>query len=184
MKFSLRRLIGAGPPKPALADAELRVLFVCAGNICRSPTAEGVLRKRLADAGLVERIAVASAGTHAHVGSPPDPRAQRHAVARGFDLSAIRARQVIPDDFMVFDHILAMDDDNLAWLADASPAKATARVGPLMQHALRHAALTEVPDPYYGPPEGFDHVLDLLEDACSTLAQALERELHTRARQM
>jgi protein-tyrosine phosphatase len=145
------------------------VLFVCMGNICRSPTAEGVFRQKLIDHGLAGRVRVDSAGTHNyHPGSPPDERSQQHARRRGYDLSALRARQVSQQDFAEFDLILAMDWDNLALLQDDCP--------PEHQHKLRR--FTEfcqgynspvVPDPYAGGAEGFEAVLDLLEDAAEGL---------------
>ena len=154
------------------------ILFVCSGNICRSPTAEGVLRARLQAAGLDGRIGVDSAGTQGlHTKEPPDPRAQAHARRRGYDLSSQRARRVIGDDFMRFHRILAMDDDHLEWLRDAAPPDATARIERLMTHARRHRDQTEVPDPYYGAPADFERVLDLVEDACDGLVEVLAADL-------
>ncbi|MFO1328628.1 MAG: low molecular weight protein-tyrosine-phosphatase [Rubrivivax sp.] len=170
------RWFGRGRGEPAL-----RVLMVCSGNICRSPTAEGVLRARLQAAGLDGRIEVDSAGTQGiHVRQPPDPRAQAHARQRGYDLSALRARRVIGDDFTRFHRILAMDDDHLEWLRGAAPPDASARIERLMDHARRHPGQTEVPDPYYGAPADFERVLDLVEDACEGLAQVLADELAQR----
>jgi protein-tyrosine phosphatase len=157
---------------------KLRVLMVCMGNICRSPTAEGVLRAKLAAAGLQRQVEVDSAGTLGHhAGSPPDARAVRHAAARGYDLSKQRARRVAPADFARFDWVLAMDEGNLDGLRRIAPPDATARVGLLMAHARRFADVAEVPDPYYGAPAGFDRVLDLVEDACDGLVEQLAREL-------
>jgi protein-tyrosine phosphatase len=153
------------PPRP-----ERSVLMVCSGNICRSPTAEGVLRAKLQAAGLAGRVAVDSAGTHGfHVSEPPDPRARRHAMARGYDISELRARQVEPADFERFDHLLAMDEGHRRWLLELAPAGLEGRVGMLMDYAVTHAGQTEVPDPYYGAAAGFEHVLDLVEDACNGL---------------
>ena len=145
------------------------ILFVCMGNICRSPTADGVFRQKVVDNGLSDLVRVDSAGTHNyHPGSPPDTRAQAAAVRRGYDLSALRARQVQAADYAAFDLILVMDQDNLAVLQDDCP--------PEHQHKLR--LLTEfcqvqkasvVPDPYYGGADGFEQVLDLVEDACEGL---------------
>jgi protein-tyrosine phosphatase len=151
--------------------------MVCMGNICRSPTAEGVLRTKLRQAGLHSRVLVDSAGTHGyHTGEAPDPRAVRHAAQRGYDIAGLSARPVQPEDFLRFDWLLAMDEDNLAWLRKRAPARATERVALLMGHARRHAGVKAVPDPYYGTPAGFDHVLDLVEDACDGLvAQLLAR---------
>jgi protein-tyrosine phosphatase len=132
----------------------IRVLMVCLGNICRSPTAEVVLRHRLAAAGLGDQVEVDSAGTGGwHIGAAPDPRSQRHAAHRGYDLSALRARRVVEDDFHRFDLILAMDEDNLADLRRLAPARHRAE--------LRLFAEVEVPDPYVGGAAGFERVLDL-----------------------
>jgi protein-tyrosine phosphatase len=154
-----------------------RVIFVCMGNICRSPTAEGVLRHKLRAIGWAHRVVVDSAGTlDAHAGSPPDPRSQRHARRRGYDLADLRARALTALDFESADLLLVMDDDNLA--------TATQRCPPGHRHKLRR--LTEfcrvhrsasVPDPYSGGAQGFEHVLDLVEDACDGLLEHLRREL-------
>lgn len=153
-----------------------RVLMVCMGNICRSPTAEGVLRAKLQAAGLDREVEVDSAGTHGyHVGEAPDPRAIKHARARGVDLSRLRARRVSRDDFQRFDWILAMDLQNLENLQSLVPPEGGgARLGLLLDHATRHDGVREVPDPYYGPPAGFDRVLDLVEDACEGFVAALQ----------
>jgi protein-tyrosine phosphatase len=154
-----------------------RVLFVCTGNICRSPTAAGVFRKLVADAGLSDLIKVESAGTHGyHVGAPPDPRALAAGLARGYDLSDLRARRVHREDFHRFDLIVALDDDHLAALAALAPPSAGHKVRRMMEFARRSRA-KEVPDPYYGPPEGFDHVLDLVEDAAEGLLHSMKVEL-------
>lgn len=152
------------------------VLFVCMGNICRSPTAHGVILHKLQQAGLAERVCVDSAGTHGyHVGEPPDLRAQAHARQRGYDLSGLRARAVERADFARFDWILAMDRANLALLQERCPPAYRARLGLLTQHCRQHRTL-DVPDPYYGGAQGFEQVLDLVEDACSTLV-ALYQDL-------
>lgn len=171
-----------GGPAATAADpaqaAELRVLMVCTGNICRSPTAEGVLRARLARAGLGGRVAVDSAGTQGyHTGEAPDPRAVKAAAARGYDLSGLRARPVQPGDFQRFHWIVAMDEDHLAWLRRKAPPGCTARIELLMPHGCRHAGVTEVPDPYYGALAGFDRVLDLVEDACDGLVARVQDHL-------
>jgi protein-tyrosine phosphatase len=172
-------LQGSGPGEPATgpdAGASTRVLMVCMGNICRSPTAEGVLRAKLRQAGLHGPVLVDSAGTHGyHTGEPPDPRAIRHAAQRGYDIAALQARPVAPDDYARFNWLLAMDEANLAWLQRRRPPQAGAQVALMMSFARRHPGLVEVPDPYYGGPAGFDHVLDLLEDACDGFVAHLAR---------
>ncbi len=150
------------------------VLFVCMGNICRSPTAEGVFRHLLARRGLEAHYRVDSAGTHAyHIGKPPDARASRAAARRGISLDGQRARQVVPEDFHRFDRILAMDSDNLQQLEALCPPGERHRLCRMLDYG-RHGG--DVPDPYFGGTEGFEHVLDLLEDACSALLDALEGE--------
>lgn len=164
--------------KPAAPDAELRILMVCMGNICRSPSAEGVLRAKLRTAGLAQRVAVDSAGTHGyHTSEPPDPRAIRHAAQRGYDISGLRARPIGPEDFARFQWLLAMDDANLAWLQKNAPADGRARIELLMPYALRNPQQRVVPDPYYGAAAGFEQVLDLLEDACDGVVRRIRAEL-------
>jgi protein-tyrosine phosphatase len=154
-----------------------RVLFVCTGNICRSPTAEGVFRRRVTEAGLANLIAVASAGTHGyHVGEPPDLRSQAAARRRGYDLSALRARRLASEDFERFDLLLAMDRDHHEILVRMAPLSAGHKVRMMMAYA-RRSTHDEVPDPYYGGPGGFELVLDLLEDASEGLLEALRGEL-------
>ncbi len=155
----------------------VRVLFVCLGNICRSPTAHGVFESRVASAGLEERISIESAGTGAwHVGEPPDARAAAAARARGYRLDHLRARQVEEADFRRFDYLLAMDRQNLRTLESMSPVDATVRPDLFLAFARRHEE-REVPDPYYGGDGGFVHVLDLVEDACEGLLLDI-REKH------
>lgn len=150
----------------------MRILMVCMGNICRSPTAEAVLRAKLEAAGLADRVEVDSAGTHDyHVGAPPDPRAQEHGALRGYDLTRLRARKVGPADFERFDLVLAMDEDNLATLQRRCPPAQRHKLEPLMRYAPDLG--TQVPDPYYGGASGFDQVLDLVEAACDGLVQRL-----------
>ena len=145
------------------------VLFVCMGNICRSPTAEGVFAHRVQQHGLADRVRVDSAGTHNyHPGSPPDARSQTHARQRGYDLSALRARQIADVDFVSFDLILAMDWDNLALLQAACPPQHQYKLRRLTEFCQRHDSPV-VPDPYYGGHQGFEQVLDLVEDACDGL---------------
>ena len=152
-----------------------KLLFVCLGNICRSPAAEGVFLHLLKQRGLSERFVVDSAGTGGwHVGNPADRRMQAAANRRGIDLPS-RARQICLDDFSSFDLVLTMDDDNLAavrGLAQEAGAGATATITPMLHYA-RNFSETEVPDPYYGGEAGFEHVLDLLEDACANLLEEL-----------
>ncbi|MBJ9978183.1 low molecular weight phosphotyrosine protein phosphatase [Pseudomonas sp. S75] len=151
----------------------MRVLFVCLGNICRSPTAEGVLRHQLRSAGLQDRVQVASAGTGDwHVGEPPDRRTCQAALARGYDLSAQRAQQVTPAHFEQYDLILAMDKSNLRNLQALRPAGASAELDLFLPRF--GAALDEVPDPYYGGKEGFEQVLDLIEAACRELVTQIK----------
>ena len=165
-------------PLRAARDPDMKILFCCMGNICRSPTAEGVVRARLEAAGLHERVEVASAGTHAHhVGSKPDPRAAAAAASRGVDLTRIRARRVDGADFAQFDLIYAMDRDNLRNLERNCPEPLRHKLALFLQHAERFDE-DEVPDPYYGGPAGFERVLDLIEDA----ADGLVKELATRLR--
>ena len=155
-------------------SAKTSVLFVCMGNICRSPTAEGVMRKKVAQRGLADAVTLASAGTHAyHIGLPPDNRAQAHALQRGYDMSTQRARRVVEADFAAFDFILAMDHDNLAALrAQCVPAHKN-KIELMMRYAHKYPAQMEVPDPYYGGAAGFEAVLDYIEDACDGLIEAI-----------
>jgi protein-tyrosine phosphatase len=154
----------------------MRVLFVCLGNICRSPTAEGVLRHQLKAAGLDGRIEVASAGTGDwHVGKAPDVRTRRAAQLRGYDLSQQRAQQVSAADFDRYDLILAMDKSNLGNLKAMQPATAKAELDLFLRRF--DAPVDEVPDPYYGGEQGFERVLDLIEQACSALVIELKGKL-------
>ncbi|MNQ95214.1 Low molecular weight protein-tyrosine-phosphatase YfkJ [compost metagenome] len=149
----------------------MRILFVCLGNICRSPTAEAVLRHKLRELGL-EGVEVDSAGTGDwHVGKPPDSRTRQAAQLRGYDLSALRGRQVCAGDFRRFDLILAMDNSNLEQLRRMSPDGAMAELDLFLRRY--DLAPDEVPDPYYGGEEGFERVLDLLEQACDGLLREL-----------
>lgn len=161
----LRALLG-GAAREAPSQVHTRVLMVCMGNICRSPSAEAVLRRKLQCAGLERQVLVASAGTHGHhMGEAPDPRAIAAGAKREYDLSALRARPVTADDFSRFDLLLAMDQSNLVWLQRKAPEGHGAQLGLLLAHARRYSE-REVPDPYYGPAAGFERVLDLIEDAC------------------
>jgi len=152
-----------------------KVLFVCMGNICRSPTAQGVFRKMVAEAGLESSVRVESAGTHSyHVGEPPDARAVQAAKRRGVEIGDLRARQVTAEDFREFDLILAMDWENLALLQQQCPRAYKHKLHLLMRYAGEHDAAT-VPDPYYGGPEGFNTVLDYVEDACQGLIEVVRK---------
>ena len=155
----------------------MRVLFVCLGNICRSPTAEGVLRHKLQVAGLAGRVEVASAGTgNWHVGAAPDKRTQRAALLRGYDLSAQRAQQVVAPDFNHYDLILAMDKVNLDNLRRMAGRDGHDRIKLFMDYA-QHFDDDEVPDPYYGLGHGFDLVLDMVEDASQGLVSDIKKKL-------
>jgi protein-tyrosine phosphatase len=146
-----------------------RILFVCMGNICRSPTAEGVTRALAERKGVAAFFEFDSAGTHGyHIGNPPDARARQAAAKRGYDLSPLKARQVNAFDFDRFDRILAMDRDNLDLLRQACPEEHHGKLGLFLEYASR-STNDEVPDPYYGGPEGFERVLDMIEDAADGL---------------
>lgn len=149
-----------------------RILFVCLGNICRSPTAEAVFRQRVEAAGLEREIEIDSAGTiAAHRGNPADARMRQHASCRGYILTSI-SRQIQPEDFHTFTHIIAMDRENLADLSAMAPANATAQLSLLLE-ADPSSAVDEVPDPYYGGAQGFETVLDLIESASDHLLNSL-----------
>jgi protein-tyrosine phosphatase len=157
-----------------------RVLFVCTGNICRSPTAEGVFRHLIREAGLETAIESASAATHGyHIGDPPDPRTVASAKRRGFDLSAQRARKVKVDDFHTFDLILAMDEGHFAYLDSLRPNDARAEVKLFLDYHPERKQ-KDVPDPYYGGPDGFEQVLDLIEEASKVLLSQLSSGLKGR----
>ena len=151
------------------ARPSVSVLFVCMGNICRSPTAEGVFRAAVVREGLSERIRIDSAGTHDyHIGDPPDARAQQHALRRGYDLSNLRARQVMRADFANFDYLIAMDRANRLALERISPERHRNRIHLFLAFA-ESVNEQEVPDPYYGGAQGFETVLDLVENAAAGL---------------
>ncbi|MGH8635677.1 MAG: low molecular weight protein-tyrosine-phosphatase [Burkholderiales bacterium] len=146
-----------------------RVLFVCLGNVCRSPTAEAVFRQRLHSAGLSDRVACASAGTHGfNRGASADGRARAAAQRRGYDMSRMRGRSIADEDFARFDLVLAMDRQNLEALRSRCPGDKSERLRLLMEFARMHDAL-DVPDPYYGNAKAFELVLDMIEDACESL---------------
>lgn len=147
------------------------VLFVCTGNICRSPTAEGILRKRVEELGL--EVVVDSAGTHGyHVGDAPDPRSIRAAAKRGYDIGRLKGRKLSGEDFERFDFVVALDDEHMRLMQRSCPPALRHKLHDLMKFAPQ-AAHREVPDPYYGPADGFELVLDLLEEAIEGLLKEL-----------
>lgn len=156
----------------------INVLFVCMGNICRSPTAEGVFRQRVREENLEHLIATDSAGTHAyHIGDPPDPRAMATAVQRGIAIDDLRARRVVAQDFEAFHYVIAMDRDNFEILAELCPPGYEQRLHMLMDFAP-DLKISEVPDPYYGGVNGFERVFDMIEEAADgLLAEIRNRHL-------
>jgi protein-tyrosine phosphatase len=160
----------------------MRVLFVCMGNICRSPTAEGVFRRALQERAPHLDIQVDSAGTHDyHVGEAPDSRAIKAARRRGIDLTALRARRITPEDFEIFDLILGMDEDNLRELRSRAHATRHERIRLMMEFAPA-AVSRAVPDPYYGGEQGFEQVLDLLEEAADGLIDEMLKRVESSKR--
>ena len=156
------------------------VVFVCMGNICRSPTAHGVFLTKVRAAGLAPSERVDSAGTHDyHPGEPPDPRSQKHARRRGYELSGLRARHLADADFERADLLLAMDDDNMAEIEERCPPEHRHKVRRVTAFCRVHQSPV-VPDPYYGSARDFEHVLDLVEDACDGLLDHVRRELLAR----
>lgn len=150
-----------------------RILFVCLGNICRSPLAEGVLRELAARRGLVAEISVDSAGTGAwHIGDPPDRRSIEVARRHGIDISGLRGRKVGKPDFEAFDLILGMDGENVRALRQMAPAELSAKVHLFMAYASGRDQ--EVPDPYYDGPEAFERLYQMLEAGCSSLLERLD----------
>ena len=148
---------------------QVKVLFVCMGNICRSPTAEVVFRHYVENAGLIDKVFIDSAGTHDyHIGRNPDSRTQQAANQRGYEMNNLRGRQVGQDDFHRFDYVLAMDMGNLAILHRIVPSDSETRPRLFLEYA-RHHREREVPDPYYGGADGFERVLDMVEDAAEGL---------------
>ena len=158
----------------------ISVLFVCMGNICRSPTAEGVFRKMVADSPLAGKINIDSAGTHGyHVGAPPDARAIEHAAKRGYDLSALRCRQVNATDFERFDYILAADAMNVKQLKAMCPTRLAHKIEYLLDYGGEEEEF-EVPDPYQGEANDFELALDLIEEGCRGLLEYLTDQLRMR----
>lgn len=155
---------------------KISVLFVCMGNICRSPTAEAVFRARVEEAGLAQQILIDSVGTHDyHIGNPPDLRTQQAAKQRGYDMSSLRGRQVEAADFSRFDYVLAMDNANMAILYRLCPKPQRDRLGMFLEYANRHKE-REVPDPYYDGEDGFERVLDMVEDAAAGLLLHIRKQ--------
>ena len=153
------------------------VLFVCMGNICRSPTAEAVFRQQVEAAGLSDHIQIDSAGTHAyHIGNPPDARSIKTAAARGYVMDSLRARQVTAQDIAAFDYVLAMDEDNLAILQRLASADCQHKPRLLMSYAPDFGR-RDVPDPYYGGAQGFEQVLDMIEAAGDGLLADLRQRI-------
>jgi protein-tyrosine phosphatase len=154
----------------------IAVLLVCTGNICRSPTAEGVLREHARKRGIDHRLRIESRGTHDyHVGEPPDPRSIHHAASRGYDLSGQRASQLQRSDFEEFDYILAMDRGHLRMLRALAPRECAAKIGLFLEASGKWKG-EDVPDPYYGGDEGFERVLDMAEEAAERWLDRIEAE--------
>lgn len=155
----------------------VNILFVCMGNICRSPTAHAVFQRLVEENGLNVHIKIDSAGTHAyHIGNPPDPRTQAAALRRGINMGLLRARRIDPDDFKHFDYILAMDQDNLASLHADCPPQYAHKLNLFLDYAP-DLAIRDVPDPYYGGAPGFEQVLDLVEIASEGLLRHVRRQI-------
>lgn len=167
------------PPVPldySAMNHKAKVLFVCMGNICRSPTAHGVFRSMVIEQGLEDAIAIDSAGTLAyHVGEQPDRRAQSTAKNRGVDLSDIYARKAVAEDFEIFDYILAMDQLNVDELLGIAPEGLGHKVQLFLEYAP-DLKWTEVPDPYYGGPSGFVRVYDMVEEASKGLLKDIQKK--------
>ena len=153
----------------------IKVLFVCLGNICRSPTAEGVFRHIVQEEGHESWIMTDSAGTHAyHIGAQPDRRAQQTALTRGIDISDLRGRKATTNDFNKFDYVLAMDDDNYQLLEQICPTGMNEKLHLFLDFSQEFSE-TQVPDPYYGGDQGFEHVFDLVESASKGLLEDIKK---------
>jgi protein-tyrosine phosphatase len=156
-------------------NASISVLFVCMGNICRSPTAHGVFQALVDNYGLTDQISVDSAGTHSyHIGSTPDPRSQHTARSKGVDLTQLRARQFRSEDFLEFDYLIAMDRSNLNNMAAVKPDNALARLNLMLDYSKQYSQ-KEVPDPYFGD-DGFDLVFDMVSDASEGLLEHIREQ--------
>lgn len=157
---------------------KIAIIFVCMGNICRSPMAEGIFRREIAKAGLQDAVVIDSAGTHSyHIGKAPDPRAQSAIGRRGVDISDLRGRQVADADFEKFDYILAMDEANLGILRGNAPSHAHDKIRLLLSYSGKFPG-QEVPDPYYGGAQGFEENLDMIEDAVAGLIEDIRARLN------
>ncbi len=156
---------------------KVSIVFICMGNICRSPTAEAVFRAKVEESGLEKHFFIDSAGTHDyHIGKPPDQRSQRAAKQRGYDMSMLRGRQVVVEDFFRFDYLLAMDENNLSILHKLRPHGVKSHLGLILEFAQHHHE-REVPDPYYGGVDAFERALDMLEDASEGLLLQVRKQL-------
>lgn len=158
---------------------KMKLLFICLGNICRSPAAEGIMRQMLEERALSNDIIVDSAGIGSwHVGEMPDPRMRKHAARRGYDLSPLRARQFRADDFQKFDYIIVMDEENYHDVMERGGVYADARkVLRMKDYFIRYKGQQSVPDPYYGGAEGFERALNLIEDGCEGLLKDLVNKI-------
>ena len=158
---------------------KMKLLFICLGNICRSPAAEGIMRQMVEERALYNDIIVDSAGIGSwHVGEMPDPRMRKHAARRGYDLSPLRARQFRSDDFQKFDYIIVMDEENYHDVMERGGVYADARkVLRMKDYFIRYKGLQSVPDPYYGGAEGFERALNLIEDGCEGLLKDLVNKI-------
>ncbi len=166
-----------------MSDPYLRhVLFVCTGNICRSPTAEGVFRKLVEAGPLAGKVEIDSAGTQGyHVGQPPDPRAIEHAAKRGIDIKELRGRQLGADDFEHYDFLIAMDESHMRYMSAMCPTRLKHKIERLLDYGGSDKQ-TEVPDPYYGKPKDFEHALDLIEQGCAGLHEYMVDQLRASGR--
>lgn len=158
---------------------KMKLLFICLGNICRSPAAEGIMRQMVEERALSNDIIVDSAGIGSwHVGEMPDPRMRKHAARRGYDLSPLRARQFRADDFQKFDYIVVMDEENYHDVMERGGVYADARkVLRMKDYFIRYKGQQSVPDPYYGGAEGFERALNLIEDGCEGLLKDLVNKI-------